>query len=513
MPGPLLHLGATVLCAHGGQAQPTAPNPRVLVSGPAGRDAGGALRWSPAARSSPPARQRAVRHRAVGRRRRRACSSTASRCCCIDSQAVCAPTGTPLIAVGRADAGDRELRRMNARLPLSRSTAAAAPRRPRRRRARPRPDRAGAVHRARRARQPARLRQRPACSSCSRRTAPSSPRRLQFLVQGALQQWLGDLIARRRRAASTSDDATLHRRACATRAAHAGARAVASFDAEARVMSATIRLLRTEPRRRAARRGAGQSAATAERHRLPRGRGPASAASQCTSCIRSALVPATPLDRGERRDRRRRARRAIRRVDAAVQPARPTSLTRRRSRPPGDFSTYTLRLVASAGDAAPPAGFDPALGADRVLASRSSARATSTAAPTRRARRRRRTAPAIDYLARDYASFRRLMLDRLAALMPDWRERSPADLGSRWSSCWPYVGDQLSYYQDAVATEAYLGTARRRVSVRRHARLVDYADARRLQRARLGRVRGRRAADGLTLAGCDPAPASAARCC
>lgn len=33
MPGPLLHVGATVLCAHGGQAQPTAPNPRVVVSG------------------------------------------------------------------------------------------------------------------------------------------------------------------------------------------------------------------------------------------------------------------------------------------------------------------------------------------------------------------------------------------------------------------------------------------------------------------------------------------------
>ena len=38
-----------------------------------------------------------------------------------------------------------------------------------------------------------------------------------------------------------------------------------------------------------------------------------------------------------------------------------------------------------------------------------------------------------------------------------------------------YSADQLSYYQDAVATEAYLGTARRRASVRRHARLVDYA--------------------------------------
>lgn len=33
MPGFLLHQGATVLCAHGGQAQPTAPNPRVKVSG------------------------------------------------------------------------------------------------------------------------------------------------------------------------------------------------------------------------------------------------------------------------------------------------------------------------------------------------------------------------------------------------------------------------------------------------------------------------------------------------
>lgn len=33
MPGFLLHQGATVLCLHAGQAQPTAPNPRVKVSG------------------------------------------------------------------------------------------------------------------------------------------------------------------------------------------------------------------------------------------------------------------------------------------------------------------------------------------------------------------------------------------------------------------------------------------------------------------------------------------------
>jgi len=33
MPGFLLHMGATVMCAHAGQAQPTAPNPRVKVGG------------------------------------------------------------------------------------------------------------------------------------------------------------------------------------------------------------------------------------------------------------------------------------------------------------------------------------------------------------------------------------------------------------------------------------------------------------------------------------------------
>ncbi|MBD2511498.1 hypothetical protein IQ274_27780 [Nostoc sp. LEGE 12447] len=33
MPGPLLHFGATILCSHAGQAQPTTVYPRVLVSG------------------------------------------------------------------------------------------------------------------------------------------------------------------------------------------------------------------------------------------------------------------------------------------------------------------------------------------------------------------------------------------------------------------------------------------------------------------------------------------------
>ena len=82
--------------------------------------------------------------------------------------------------------------------------------------------------------------------------------------------------------------------------------------------------------------------------------------------------------------------------------------------------------------------------------------------------------PEIDYLAKDYASFRQLALDRLSLIMPDWRERHAPDLGVALVEVLAYVGDHLSYYQDAVATEAYLQTARRRISVRRHARLVDY---------------------------------------
>jgi hypothetical protein len=109
--------------------------------------------------------------------------------------------------------------------------------------------------------------------------------------------------------------------------------------------------------------------------------------------------------------------------------------------------------------------------------------------------------PEINYLAKDYASFRRLMLDRLSAIAPGWRERNPADLGVALVELLAYVGDQLSYYQDAVATEAYLGTARRRVSVRRHARMVDYVlhEGTNARAWVAFKVRPGSAADGLTL--------------
>lgn len=82
--------------------------------------------------------------------------------------------------------------------------------------------------------------------------------------------------------------------------------------------------------------------------------------------------------------------------------------------------------------------------------------------------------PEISYLAKDYESFRRQMLDHMSLLIPEWTERNPADIGVAIIEVLAYAADYLSYYQDAVATEAYLGSARRRISVKRHARYLDY---------------------------------------
>jgi hypothetical protein len=139
----------------------------------------------------------------------------------------------------------------------------------------------------------------------------------------------------------------------------------------------------------------------------------------------------------------------------------------------GDFSIYTLRLVQDAKHADPPTGFDPILSSIefsfKVLCPSEFDCKEDCGCTTEI-----ESAPEINYLAKDYASFRQLMLDRMALLVPDWRERNPADLGIVLIELLAYAGDYLSYRQDAVATEAYMGTARRRTSLRRHARLVDY---------------------------------------
>lgn len=83
-------------------------------------------------------------------------------------------------------------------------------------------------------------------------------------------------------------------------------------------------------------------------------------------------------------------------------------------------------------------------------------------------------APEIDYLAKDYAGFLTEMLDDLSAWVPALINDSAAAQNIAVVQLLAFAGDYLSYYQDATGTEAYLGTARRRVSVARHVQLLDY---------------------------------------
>jgi hypothetical protein len=139
----------------------------------------------------------------------------------------------------------------------------------------------------------------------------------------------------------------------------------------------------------------------------------------------------------------------------------------------GDFSPYSLTLVTSALDSDPPSGVDPQLASvgfsfkagcpTPVDCEASSCCPETPLAP-----------PDINYLARDYDGFRQAMLDRMAVLLPTWDETHAADIGVTIVETLAYAADRVSYMQDAVNTEAYIGTARSRISLRRHARLVDY---------------------------------------
>lgn len=132
----------------------------------------------------------------------------------------------------------------------------------------------------------------------------------------------------------------------------------------------------------------------------------------------------------------------------------------------GDASTYTLRVVGVP-------DVDP-LYASLTFTFDASERRPTDCETARPPVVPMLPAPHIDYLAKDYATFRRALLDRAALVVPQWRERHAADLGVTLVEVLAFVGDRFSYFQDAVATEAYLGTARKRISVRRHARLLDY---------------------------------------
>ncbi|HEY6141026.1 MAG TPA: hypothetical protein VI670_24990 [Thermoanaerobaculia bacterium] len=95
MPGFLLHMGATVLCAHAGQAQPTAPFPRVKAGGqpvvtlPTVYTVAGCAMPPPPAGNGPCVTAQFL----MGATRVMAGSQPVLL---QDSQAICTPTGTPL---------------------------------------------------------------------------------------------------------------------------------------------------------------------------------------------------------------------------------------------------------------------------------------------------------------------------------------------------------------------------------------------------------------------------------
>lgn len=138
----------------------------------------------------------------------------------------------------------------------------------------------------------------------------------------------------------------------------------------------------------------------------------------------------------------------------------------------GDFSTYQLLLV-NAGTTQPLNGFDPQLSGIE-FSFKVECPSEFDCKPVEECPPEALEEPEIDYLAKDYTSFRSLMLDRMSIVMPNWAERNAADVQIMLTEVLAHVADQLSYYQDAVATEAYLGTAHHRISVRRHTRLLDY---------------------------------------
>ena len=97
MPGPLLHLGATVLCAHGGQAMPTTPNPRVLVSGQPVTTIATPYVVAGCAFVPPAGNGPCVTAQFVTSATRVLAGGVPVLL--LDSQSVCAPTGTPLLVV------------------------------------------------------------------------------------------------------------------------------------------------------------------------------------------------------------------------------------------------------------------------------------------------------------------------------------------------------------------------------------------------------------------------------
>ena len=95
MPAPVLHLGATVLCSHAGQAMPMSPFPRVMLSGQPAVNLTSpyAIAGCSLTGSAPPC---VTGQMVVGAARVMIGGAPAAT---VMGQSVCTPTGTPMLPV------------------------------------------------------------------------------------------------------------------------------------------------------------------------------------------------------------------------------------------------------------------------------------------------------------------------------------------------------------------------------------------------------------------------------
>ncbi|WP_189465605.1 baseplate J/gp47 family protein [Litchfieldella qijiaojingensis] len=141
-----------------------------------------------------------------------------------------------------------------------------------------------------------------------------------------------------------------------------------------------------------------------------------------------------------------------------------------RVEPVGDYSTYTLRVDfrSGAGDDL----IDP-LFAEIPFKFRPGC-FNLNCAPTWEKGREKAPKPVIDYLAKDFDSFKHVLINAMRERVPGWEPTSEVDLDQVILDLLAADGDFLSDFQDRVMQERYWGLARKRVSLARHARLMDY---------------------------------------
>jgi uncharacterized phage protein gp47/JayE len=136
---------------------------------------------------------------------------------------------------------------------------------------------------------------------------------------------------------------------------------------------------------------------------------------------------------------------------------------------PGDFSTYLLTLFSNS--------LDPFFSAALFSFKANCPTTLDCATPAPACPEPPPQQVPIDYLAKDFGSFRKALSDFSALRYPTWVERSEADTGVVLMELLAAMADELSYHQDRVLAESTIETATQRLSMLRHARLVDYEPA------------------------------------